>query len=115
MAFDWTEEKVALLLQYRKEGLSYAEVGRKLGCSREACIGKFKRLEGYKRPYDDSQKTYEMRKRPRGNKKGTKLHAGHSLIEPWVVFRARKVAERAAAKAKAASYNPQSDPQTSEK
>jgi GcrA cell cycle regulator len=48
-AFPWTPEQVATLTKMVAEGRSYGEIGKALGCSRCACIGKANRL-GIDRP-----------------------------------------------------------------
>lgn len=44
LPFDWTDERVATLKQLNADGLSSSQVARKMGCSRNAVIGKLHRL-----------------------------------------------------------------------
>lgn len=41
----WTDERIAELHRLAAEGLSAAEIGRKLGCSKNAVIGKLHRVK----------------------------------------------------------------------
>lgn len=41
---DWTQEQIATLLILKKEGYSASQIGKKLGCTRNAVIGKLHRL-----------------------------------------------------------------------
>lgn len=46
MSVFWTEEKVAALKRLTAENLSAAQIGGRLGCSRNSVIGKLGRLNG---------------------------------------------------------------------
>lgn len=41
----WTDERIATLKRMHRAGLSFSQIGAKLGVSRNACIGKAGRLE----------------------------------------------------------------------
>ena len=45
MCFVWTDEQVAQMKRLLKDGLSCTQVGARLGCSRNAVIGKVHRIE----------------------------------------------------------------------
>ncbi|WP_239451492.1 GcrA family cell cycle regulator, partial [Elioraea rosea] len=47
---DWTEEAIATLRQLWAEGLSTAEIGRRMGISKNAVVGKAHRLNLAARP-----------------------------------------------------------------
>lgn len=42
---NWTEENTAELIRLRAEGKSFSEIGRALGCTRDAAIGKLWRVQ----------------------------------------------------------------------
>lgn len=44
MDVNWTDEKVELLKKLVRSGMSYKDIGGELGCSRNAAIGKARRL-----------------------------------------------------------------------
>ena len=44
MKFDWTDEALKVLKERTEDGFSAAEIGRALGCGRNAVIGKLHRL-----------------------------------------------------------------------
>jgi GcrA cell cycle regulator len=48
--FDWTEKRMATLRQMWSEGVSTAEIGRHLGVSKSAVVGKAKRIGCESRP-----------------------------------------------------------------
>lgn len=43
----WNEYRVESLKTLYREGLSASEIGKKVGCSRNAVIGKLNRMNGY--------------------------------------------------------------------
>jgi hypothetical protein len=42
----WTDRLDAKLLKLKKEGLSFAEIGERMGITRNAALGRFQRLNG---------------------------------------------------------------------
>jgi hypothetical protein len=65
----WDRERDALLVELRAQGLSFAEIGRRIGVTRNAAISRFHRIRGTKFPSEHERKArvaaeLERRRRP---------------------------------------------------
>lgn len=92
----WNDQKYALLLELKKQGLSYEEIGNRLGCSRCAISGKLNRNKNIRAGVEPHKK---------GPPKGSRPSNPHNnTIEPWAEYSARKKKEREQQKAKGAFH-----------
>lgn len=82
----WTADKTAELIKLRSEGLSFAKLGRALGCTRNAVLSKVHRLD--RKPVPRAAGPQPTRKSHMWNDR--------SLTETWADRKARRAAERAA-------------------
>ena len=93
--FAWNEASIERLKDLRREGLSFREIGKAMGCSRMAVCGAVSRyIHGYVR-WTGGKKYVRVAGRPVGN---PHRWTDNALTEPYAAFKARKQAERAAAR-----------------
>lgn len=85
--FDWTEDAIQALRRMWAEGLSTAAIGRRLGCGKNAVIGKAYRLDLPPRPQPVRGRWPEghVPASPRGTQAGARGRAGkaRAVATPW--------------------------------
>lgn len=64
MSVDWTEERIALLVEMWKAGVPTSEIGRKLDVTKNAVVGKVHRLGLEKRQSPIQRKAVKKKKAP---------------------------------------------------
>jgi hypothetical protein len=60
--FQWDEEKIAIIIRLKAEGLSASEIGGEIGTTKGSVLGKLRRL-GLAEPKPNKGKLYVARKR----------------------------------------------------
>jgi hypothetical protein len=60
----WNDDTIALLRLYWADGLSTAEIGSRLGCSKNAVVGKAHRLQLSRRPSPITHKLWQEKLTP---------------------------------------------------
>lgn len=97
----WTPGELRRLARYVRSDLDYREIATLLSCSRNAVIGAVHR---HGLTYSTEQALDHKRRAPYERVAGSRAPRwdGHNsdrrFIEPWTVYRARKQAERTAAR-----------------
>ena len=64
MSVDWTEDRIAILTQHWSEGIATSEIGRRLGVTKNAVVGKVHRLGLPKRQSPIQRKPAKKKKAP---------------------------------------------------
>ena len=64
MSVDWTEDRIAILTQLWSEGIATSEIGRRLGVTKNAVVGKVHRLGLPKRQSPIQRKPAKKKKAP---------------------------------------------------
>ena len=74
----WTDRLDAKLLKLKRDGLSFAEIGERLGVTRNSALGRFQRLNG--RVFPSQAKRSRMRKEAAKLKKDTRARKDGEII-----------------------------------
>jgi hypothetical protein len=83
----WPDWRVAQLVELRDQGLSYAQAGKVLGCTRNA-------VSRAVRTYIHGIRDEDARRPPEHQRRHTSLWTEAKLTEPWAAWSARRKAER---------------------
>jgi len=67
---DWTEDEIRLLEQLMKEGLTFGQIGIRMGRTRNSCIGKGRR-QGFQQSPNPTNFTVKKAKKPASERRRT--------------------------------------------